>query len=266
MNKNLRLWPIAAATAVLFALVWLFALGGPLGTPSLAQGATPSPTAPAATVPLTNTATSGRAIVVIGQGAVDVVPNTAQVEIGVEARSTQIMSATTEANAVMEDVIAAVRATGVLTDDIQTAAFNVYVVRPGFEAPPSEQAEPIFVVENRARIIIRDMSQVSQVLSAAIDAGANQIFGFTLQVSEDRSAALQADLREQAIADARARAAAYAELIDAELGPVLSVSEVVGTSPLFRFEAQGLGGGGGVPISPGQNQLTMQVQVAFAIR
>ena len=67
---------------------------------------------------------------------------------------------------------------------------------------------------------------------------------------------------------ANAKAAELAGLTNVTVGQVLSVSEVIGNSPYYAAPsaaAYGLGGGGGTPISAGELQLTMQVQVTYAI-
>jgi uncharacterized protein YggE len=66
------------------------------------------------------------------------------------------------------------------------------------------------------------------------------------------------------MADARARAAEFAALSGAQLGEVLSVSEVIGGNLYVSYAERGMGGGGG--IVPGELEMSTQVQVTFAIQ
>jgi uncharacterized protein len=81
---------------------------------------------------------------------------------------------------------------------------------------------------------------------------------------EDMSAA-QAEARGEAVKDARARAEALAELSGVTLGPVMSISEVVGASqPVFAtVERAAMDAGGS--ISPGELEVGYQVQVTYFI-
>jgi hypothetical protein len=110
-------------------------------------------------------------------------------------------------------------------------------------------------------VTVRDLPSLGSVLNDAVKAGANNISGVSLSVADQ--AALEADAREKAVADAKTRAQALAELSGVTLGEVVSVSEVIGgVVPVFD---RGLGGGGGAPIQPGTIEVRMQVQASFAI-
>jgi uncharacterized protein YggE len=73
------------------------------------------------------------------------------------------------------------------------------------------------------------------------------------------------------MADARAKAEELAALGDVEIGQVLSISEVVGGSTLYsNFNAKelssaGFGGGAG-PISAGELDMSLTLQVSYAIQ
>ncbi len=111
---------------------------------------------------------------------------------------------------------------------------------------------------------VRDLSRLGKVLEDAVKAGANNIAGVSYGI-QDRST-LEAAAREKAVADAKARAQALAQLSGVELGGVVSVSEVIGgASPVVDRGSLGLGGGGGAPLQPGQLEVVTQVQVSFAI-
>lgn len=101
--------------------------------------------------------------------------------------------------------------------------------------------------------------------TAVIEAGANNIYGVTF-TREDIDAA-RSDARAQAIEDAQAKAQEYADLNDLTLGDVVVVSEVIGNNvPLFdhSYAAQGLDGGAGPSITPGQLEVLVQIEVTYA--
>jgi len=119
-------------------------------------------------------------------------------------------------------------------------------------------------VANNVNVTIRDLTTVSKVLDTAIEAGANNIYGVNFALKD--SAAAQAEARKSAVADAKARAEDLASLTGVAVGELISVSEVVGSNAIagsFRENAMAMGGG--TPIQPGQLDLTMQLQVVYAI-
>ncbi|MCB0154234.1 MAG: SIMPL domain-containing protein [Anaerolineae bacterium] len=204
-----------------------------------------------------------RTITVVGQGKVNVKPDVAQTTIGVEVVKPSVDAASSEAQAVMDAVLSTLGQYVDVDQDVQTSAFSIWVERPyGPDNLPGEEA--FYHVSNQVSVTIRDLDKVGEILDAAIKAGANNIYGVNFSVADPTN--LEADAREIAITDARAKAEALATLSQVKLGPVVSVSEVVGgNSPAPMFDsAVGLGGGGG-PIAPGEQQMKLQLQVVYAI-
>jgi hypothetical protein len=206
-------------------------------------------------------------IIVVGEGTATVEPDIARTTIGVEVAGETLREVTDEASVTMQAILDAVQAAGVASNDIQTSGYSIYVERrvPEGMAPGVEDTI-IYRVNNSVLVTIRDLDIVGDVLDAAIDAGANNVFGVDFAV-EDKSVAL-AESRAEAVADARARAEELAALNGVGVGKVVQISEVIDTGfgPAFpRMEAAaGLGGGAG-PIAPGQQEIKSLIQVTYAL-
>jgi uncharacterized protein YggE len=242
---------IALLVPVGLAGVWLW---GQVTSPAAAQ---------------TSESTSGyspaQTITVVGQGETSVKPDIARISIGVETSGESVADAVTENETAMAAVLAALEASGIDTADIQTTNYSVQLDRSSEIMPVPETAETAamqYRVSNMVNVIVRDLDATADVLDAVIEAGANNIWGVTFSV-EDPSAA-QADARAAAMADAQSRAEALAELGGVELGPVMSISEVVGSGPVLRMAAVESAFGGGT-ISPGELDVSYQVQVSYFI-
>jgi uncharacterized protein YggE len=207
-----------------------------------------------------------RTITVVGEGTVSISPDVARANIGVEVARPTVKEASEENKAVVEAVLAALEEQGIDESDIQTSGFSVYAERFGPEGPLSEN-EVQYRMSNNVSVTIRDLDSVGAVLDAAIDAGANNIYGVEFSL-EDMGAA-QSEARADAVADAGEKAAQLAELVDVSLGEVISLSEVIGSNGGFysglSSRVQGLGGGGGAPISPGELEIVQQIQAVYAI-
>jgi uncharacterized protein YggE len=111
-------------------------------------------------------------------------------------------------------------------------------------------------------VTVRDVEKAGEVLDGVVAAGANQVYGVSLTVSDDQKWLSAA--REKAMADARSRAEELAGLAGVELGDVLSVSEVIGGGSMMAFAERGMGGGGG--IAPGELEMSTHVQVTFTVQ
>jgi uncharacterized protein len=215
---------------------------------------------------------TSRTITVTGTGTVSGTPDIANIEIGVESRDADVTTAFQNSNATIEAVINALVELGIERADIRTSSINVFQDRSGGPAPgPAESGmrqEPAstFIVNNQIRITVRDIDLVADAINAAVNAGANQIYGLSFGIDDRLS--LESDARAEAISDARARAEELAGLAGVELGAVVRISEASGGFNPFGQAAfaESRGGGGGAIVEPGQLSVAVTLQITFAIQ
>jgi uncharacterized protein YggE len=206
-------------------------------------------------------------ITVVGQGSTRVEPDIARVSVGVETSAETVAEAVALNEAQMQGVLAALEEAGIPAKDIQTTNYSISLDRYSEPTPRTseEQAPLVYRVSNMVNVTIRDLELVGTVLDAVIEGGANNIWGVSFTI-EDPSAA-QAEARADAVADARERAEALAELNGVALGPVMSISEVVGGGgiPLSYDLVVERAAAGAGSVSPGELEISYQVQVAYFI-
>nr|HMN30924.1 SIMPL domain-containing protein [Caldilineaceae bacterium] len=170
-----------------------------------------------------------------------------------------------ENDATMQKVLAALRDQSIEEKDIQTTGFSIYAERYGPQGPlPEDQVN--YRVSNNVMVTIRDLANVGTVVDAAVEAGANNIYGITFRV--DDPSPLESDARQNAITKAHAKAEELAALTGVKLGEVVSVSEVIASGGVYSSnfaQSRDAGGGGVTPVMPGQLELLMQLQVTYAI-
>ena len=208
--------------------------------------------------------TMPRNITVIGEGRVKAKPDIAQAGIGVEIVGSDVKQASSDAAAAMEALLAALKAQGVTENDIQTSYYNIWVERP-YNPDGSQSTEVIYHVSNTVQVTIRDLSKVTTTLGAAIEAGANTINSVNFNLADPSELEVQA--RQEAVENAKATAEELATLNGVTLGEVTSVSEVITSEPLLStasYAAEGIGGGAAGPLSPGEVEVTVQLQVSYA--
>jgi len=204
-------------------------------------------------------------IMVMGEGSASAQPDVAMVNIGVETRSSTAKGAADANKEQMADVMEALQSMGIAEEDIQTADYTIY---PEMQWPENEPPRVIgYVASNSLLVKIRQIDQVGGVLDAVTEAGANNIYG--IQFTFDDPASLREQARAEAMADAQRKAEALANLAGVGLGKPRIISESFIEPPPFFMEtayAPAMEAGGGVPVSPGQLEVTVQVQVTFDVR
>jgi uncharacterized protein YggE len=208
-----------------------------------------------------------RTITVVGEGVVNIKPDVARANIGVETLRDTVQEATAENNATLEAVLAALREQGVADVDMTTSSYSVFAERYGSDGPlPNDQVR--YRVSNNVTVLVRDLDALGTVLDAAVVAGANNIYGVEFLL--DDATAARSEARALAVANAQATAAELAELNGLGVGAVVSISEVIGQAGgfynnQFMQSSLGRGGGEGLPIEPGQLRLTMQLQIVYEL-
>jgi uncharacterized protein YggE len=220
---------------------------------------------------------------VSGSGEAHGPPDVARISLGVEARHADSQQASAMVAQRMAKVIAALKQAGVAEDDIQTSNLSMYFERAprpeprplplpaeaeeaaaGQKPTPGPPVEGVYRVTNTVRATLRDLDRASQVVGAATSAGANQVHGIRFELEDD--AALVAEARAAAVADARRSAEQLAELMGVKLGRVISVNEGGGGGPvapmMMRAESAD---GGGMPMQRGTLTVQQSVEVIYEL-
>ena len=207
----------------------------------------------------------GGRVIVIGEGSVSVTPDYAQITSGVTTRAKTVKEAVDVNSKLMAAVSNALVESGVAQRDIQTSRFSVQPVY----APQEPRAEPKFVgysVSNQARVKIRQIDKVGEILDRLVTVGVTDIGNVEFLVLEPSKALDQA--RDTAIADARRKAEVYARASGVQLGRVEWITENSGLAPPVPMRAQGASAAMAattVPIAAGEDRMRVRVTVGFEI-
>ncbi len=235
---------------ILAALVGLFALSA-CGAP-VVNGGNPPP---------------ANTIAVSGNGVAFGTPDIAVASIGVQTRNANPGAAVSENTDKMTGIIDALKALGIDAKDIQTTNFSVYA-QQNYDTN-GQPTDITYVADNTVTITVRDLNKVGEALGKAVAAGANNIYGVNFSVSDQSK--LEAEARDKAMADAKARAEQLAKAAGVTLGAPMTISEYTSAPPVtYAADVKGLGLGGGsgapVPVSTGQIQVNLQVSVTYEIK
>ena len=157
----------------------------------------------------------------IGEGSVTVQPDVARMSFGVVTRAATANEAATKNAEQSAAMIAKLRELLGATAEIRTVSYSV---SPNYQHHPnSEPTITGFIATNQVQTTIADLSIIGRVIDAAIQSGANQVYGPFLELKEDAAAKAQA-LRE-AGQKARAKAEAIAQGLGLRLGQIVAAQE-----------------------------------------
>jgi uncharacterized protein YggE len=206
------------------------------------------------------------AISVSGEANVSVAPDLAQVEGGVTSEAKTAREASEANNAAMGKVLLALKGAGIDEKDYQTSRLSL---QPQYApAGPNRNLPQItgYRASNRVIIKVRDITKVANVIDTLVGAGANEIGGINFIVTQASKTLDEA--RTKAVADARRKAEIYAKAAGVTLGEPLNITEE-GTAPqpVFRSKvAAPMAGNAPAPVAPGEEMLSITVNVTWAIK
>lgn len=242
-----RFGTIIGVSASLLLLALLVGVGALLYTrPAVAQSGTGVP--------------GMRQVAVLGHGEVQARPDTATVQIGVETEAASAKEALAQNNAQAQALQQKLAELGVAEQDLQTSNFNIM---PTYGADGRQVAG--YRVSNSVTVTIRQLGTAGALLDQVVQAGANSIYGISFSVADQQKLLEQA--RQKAVADAKARAGQLAAAGGAAVGDVLTISENVSAPPVpMPMMDRATEQAPSVPVQPGTQTLSVDVQATFALR
>jgi len=204
-----------------------------------------------------------RTISVGGTGTVAIVPDVADLHVGVVVQRPKVADARAAAAVAMQGVVKALRAAGVAERDIQTTTLSL---QPIYDyqttgAPPKLTG---YELRNGVVATIRDLNRLADAVDGALVAGGSTLDGITFRVDDPTGAEAQA--RTQAMKAARAKADALAGAAGVSIVGVASISEQSSPTPWPVPYAGALRSDeAATPILAGTSEITVSVNVVYLI-
>ncbi|MBI4187856.1 MAG: SIMPL domain-containing protein [Chloroflexi bacterium] len=200
-----------------------------------------------------------------GQGKVTVVPDIALLRLGIEAQEATVAQAQSQASEAMNKVMTALTGNGVAKKDIQTQFFNITKVTR-FDDKNQREVIIGYRVTNVVAAKLRDIDKAGSIIDAVAQAGGDRTRIDSISFTIDDPSAYNNEGREKAMADAKAKAEQMARLGGVSLGKPTFISETSYFPPTpLMARAESFAPGGATPISPGEMEITISVQVVYAI-
>jgi len=207
-------------------------------------------------------------IQVSGYGELTLVPDLAILRLGIVSQEDSVAKAQAAASKAMNAVIAALKAQGVAEKDIKTQYFSISQ-RTKWDPDTYQEIVIGYEVRNMVSAKIRDMDKVGTIIDAAAEAGGDLTRIEGVSFSVEKPSSYYTELREKAMADARAKAEQIAEFYGITLGKPTHVSEGSTPTPpiwdLYYYRGGAAEGLAPTPISAGETELSLSIYVTYAI-
>ena len=203
---------------------------------------------------------------VTGQGEVMVIPDIAELYLGIEAQADTVSEAQAQASEAMDKVMEALKDNGVAEKDIQTQQFSIYPVTRWINESGEEEIVG-YRVTNIVLAKIREVDKAGIIIDAVAKAGGDLTRIQSISFSVDDPTPYYEEARGKAMEDAMNKATQLATSASVQLGKPTYISEEAAYVPRYFAEmAGGMAPAPETPISPGELKITVNVQVVYEIK
>ncbi|MFH0773537.1 MAG: SIMPL domain-containing protein [bacterium] len=215
-----------------------------------------------------NITNTSQELAVVGEGKVDVIPDTAYVDVGITVNNLQtVEEARNKIDEINTQLIGAIKKLGIPSKEIKTTNYSVY---PTYTYENNKNRITGYDGNATVTVKTKKTDTVPLIIKEATKAGANQINNTRFVV--DDPAAYREEARGKAIANARDQAEKLAKSLGIKLGKVINVVESIsgGQSSMDSVvyaKMSSAGGMGGVPtLESGSETVTSTVTLYFEKR
>jgi uncharacterized protein YggE len=229
----------------------------------------------AASAPLSaDTISLAHTITVDGEATIYVDPDHASIDFGVDTQAPTVSDALKQNTAKMNNVLEALRRTGLAHSDIQTTQFSITPQHPLVKGSNYQQYDFSIVsgyeVTNKITVTVSDLAKVGDIVDAAANAGANSSNSVVFEIKNREE--LLDKARAEAMRDAKHKADMMANAVGAAVGPLITVGNTAVRS--MEYESAPMAPppppppppAAGTSILPGQLSVSANVTAVFALK
>src|SRR3989344_3239615 len=157
--------------------------------------------------------TEDTTINVNGQSTIKAMADEVSVYVGIESKN---------ANAKLSDnILVALKAAGIPEEDIET---NSYYIYPEYDWSNNKQDLVGYKTSNVLKITTKDFDKVGAIVDSSVDAWATTIQSINFELSQDKQNEVKTQAISKATEDAKVKAEATAQGLNAKLGKVKTVT------------------------------------------
>jgi len=208
-------------------------------------------------------------ISVTGDAEKQVQPDQAELYLGVQTNDSSAQLAQDRNSLISNAVIDALKGAGISSDNIETMNYNLYPMQV-YNPKTGESLQQGYQVTNTIKVTTNDFEKVGTLLSAAVNAGANEVQSVQFTLTKSKENEIKAQVLSEATSAAKSKAEAIAQGLGASLGSIKTVQESnVYFTPYIYGRAIGVAEaktGSVPPINPQKSTVTASITVVYEIR
>jgi len=197
-----------------------------------------------------------------GVGRASAAPDTVTMMIGVSTQDSNAKAALAANNAKAAALIDLLRKNGVAAQDLQTRQLSI---NPTY----NDKSGGItgYQVDDVVHAKLHTIANAGALLDAAAGAVGNAVRVQQIAFSIGDDSGLRAQARAQAVSQAKAQAAQLAKAAGVSLGRIRSITELVDAGYPISYDmgASAAGSPASAPVQPGQQELTVSVDIVYDI-
>jgi len=203
-------------------------------------------------------------MIVTGTGTVKAFPTLAKLTLGVTTQAEAATVALELNSGRMNRVIEALKSLGIGEDEIETSYFSLTPVYD-YSDKLSKPEIVGYSVTNKLFVTTDEFDLLGQLIDEAVKAGANEVYGVYFTLKEEEIATLKEQARVKAVQAAASSAETIAKTLNVEIIGVAQVTEQLyfpyQPYPMYEMSVEGAK----TPIIPGEQEITVTVQVTYII-
>ena len=200
-----------------------------------------------------------------GEGKVTAIPDTAEINLGIQVNKPTVEAAQKEANEKINKITDELKKLGIEEKFIKTINYSLY---PEYDYRAGQKIVG-YNVNITLKIKVKDFDKINQVIDTATSLGANQIGNLSFTIDDEKLEELKMEARKQAIEKAKKKAKEIANAAGLKLGRIVNISESTPSnsyypSPLLRkTDIGGIGEEQKTGIQPGESEITVSIILSY---
>lgn len=198
---------------------------------------------------------------VTGEGKVVVVPDQAEMSLGIQKSGSSVADVQKQVNTVIKQLTDQLKGMGIPEANIKTTSYNVY---PDYQPGKTGQ----YNVSAQVSVKTNDFALASRALDLSGTLGLNQVGGISFTLSDSLKEKTTKEARSAAIGEAKKKASELAGLAGMRLGRIVDVQEGVNPQPrpIMYSAAQGkadIAAPATTQVEPGTNEVNVSVTLSY---
>lgn len=200
------------------------------------------------------------------EGKVTTVPDTAEINLGIQVNKPTVEAAQKEANEKINKITSELKKLGIEEKYIKTVNYSVY---PDYNYQAGQRIVG-YNVNITLTCKIKDFEKINQTIDIATAQGANQIGSLNFVIDDEKLEDLRMEARKQAIEKAKDKAKEIANAGGIKIGRIVNITENSNSySPVvpLRTATNGMGGGEiadkQTAVQAGESEITISVILSY---